>query len=168
MPADLRSDDKQLVALVDRLDDKELICFSCYALVLYFDPMSRMAVWKQRLGGARFGSADQAEYWAGISCKHCNAMSSEILAGLGSKALGTKVLAREALARIPLVRKVLTRERDAGQRNTGRGGIRLGAVGLENAGHEGCWVRRRRSQRQWQLSKSKSRNTTGVRQVLLV
>ena len=33
MPTDLRSDDKQLVALVDRLDDKELICFSCYALV---------------------------------------------------------------------------------------------------------------------------------------
>ena len=67
MPADLRSDDKQMVALVDRLDDKELICFSCYGLIRYFDPMSRMAVWKQRLGGARFGSADQAEYWAGYA-----------------------------------------------------------------------------------------------------
>ena len=71
MPADLRSDDKQLAALVDRLDDKELICF---------DPMSRMAVWKQRLGGARFGSADQAEYWAGYAVS--NAMILEIRAGL--------------------------------------------------------------------------------------
>ena len=82
MPADLRSDDKQLVALVDRLDDKGLICFSCYALVLYFDPMSRMAVWKQRLGGARFGSADQAEYWAGIRCKQCDELGDTCWAGI--------------------------------------------------------------------------------------
>ena len=83
MPADLRSDDKQLVALVDRLDDKELICFSCYALVLYFDPMPRMAVWKQRLGGARLGSADQAEYWAGIRCKQwCDELRDTCWAGI--------------------------------------------------------------------------------------
>jgi hypothetical protein len=48
------SDDKQLVALVEQQDDKELICFSCYTLFLYFDPMSRMAVWSQRLRGAQF------------------------------------------------------------------------------------------------------------------
>jgi hypothetical protein len=41
----------------------------------------RMAVWKQRLGGARFGSADQAEYWAGYAVS--NAMILEIRAGLG-------------------------------------------------------------------------------------
>jgi len=52
------SDDKQLVALVEQQDDKELICFSCYTLFLYFDPLSRMAVWSQWLKGARFGSAD--------------------------------------------------------------------------------------------------------------
>ena len=73
-----------MVALVDGLDDKELICFSCYALFLCFNPMSRMVVWKQRLRGARFGSADQAEYWAGYGVS--NAMSLEIRAGLGSNA----------------------------------------------------------------------------------
>jgi hypothetical protein len=90
----------------------------------------RMAVWKQRLGGARFGSADQAEYWAGYAVS--NAMILEIRAGLGSKALGSEALAREALARRPLVRKVLARERDAGQRNTGRRGTGLGDVGFGN------------------------------------
>ena len=38
----------------------------CHNLFLYFDPMSRMAVWKERLGGTGFGSADQPERWAGI------------------------------------------------------------------------------------------------------
>ena len=33
-------------------------------MLLYFDPMSRMAVWKERLGGTGFGSADQPEHWA--------------------------------------------------------------------------------------------------------
>ena len=46
----------QLAAWVERLDDKELICFSCHTLFLHFDPMSR---WKERLGGTVFGSADQ-------------------------------------------------------------------------------------------------------------
>ena len=41
----------QLAAWVKRLDDKELICFSCHNLFLYFDPMSKTAVWKERLGG---------------------------------------------------------------------------------------------------------------------
>ena len=54
----------------------------------------------------------------GLGYAVSNAMSSEILAGLGSKALGSEALAREALARRPLVRKVLARERDAGQRGS--------------------------------------------------
>ena len=37
---------RQLAAWVDRLDDKEFICFSCHNLFPYFDLMSRMAVWK--------------------------------------------------------------------------------------------------------------------------
>ena len=65
MPADLR------------LDDKELICFSYCALFLYFDPMSRMAVWKQR-----FGSDDQAEYLAGIRCKQCDELRDTCWAGI--------------------------------------------------------------------------------------
>jgi hypothetical protein len=130
MPADFRSDDKQLVALVDRLDDKELICFSCYALFLYFDPMSRMEIWKQRLRGARFGNADQAEYWAGYAVS--NAMSLEIRAGLGSKALGSEALAREALVRRPLVRKVLAREREMRAREILAGE----ELGLEPLGSE--------------------------------
>ena len=33
-------------------------------MFLYFDPMSRVAVRKERLGGTGFGSADQLEHWA--------------------------------------------------------------------------------------------------------
>ena len=33
-------------------------------MLLYFDPMSGMAVRKERLGGTGFGSADQPEHWA--------------------------------------------------------------------------------------------------------
>ena len=43
-----------MAAWVERLDDKELICFSCHNLFPYFDPMSRMAVWKEQLGGIEF------------------------------------------------------------------------------------------------------------------
>jgi hypothetical protein len=53
-----------LAAWADRLDDKELICFSCHNLFPYFDLMSRMAVWKEQLGGTGFGSADKPEHWA--------------------------------------------------------------------------------------------------------
>ena len=52
-----------MAAWVKRLDDKELICFFCHNLFLYFDPMSKMAVWKERLGGTGFRSADQPEPW---------------------------------------------------------------------------------------------------------
>ena len=55
---------RRLAAWVDRLDDKELICLFCHHLFRYFDPMSRMAVRKERLGGTGFGSADQPEHWA--------------------------------------------------------------------------------------------------------
>ena len=95
-----------MAAWVDRLDDKELICFSCHNLFPYFDLMSRMAVWKEQLGGTGFGSADQPEHWAwtdrnmayGLRCAELKG------AGLGSKALGSEALAKEALARRPLVR----------------------------------------------------------------
>ena len=42
-----------------------------------------------------------------------NAMSSEMCAWLGSKALGSGALARKVLIKRPLVRKVLAREREA-------------------------------------------------------
>ena len=53
--------------------------------------MSRMAVWKERLGGTGFGSADQPEKWAwmdgstttdGLRCAKLKG------AGLGSEVLG--------------------------------------------------------------------------------
>jgi hypothetical protein len=53
-----------LAAWVERLDDKELICFFCHNLFPYFDLTSRMAVWKEQLGGNGFGSTDQPEHWA--------------------------------------------------------------------------------------------------------
>ena len=68
---------------MERLDDKELICFSCHNLFLYFDPMSRMAVWKERLGGTGFGSADQLEHWVWTDRRWL--MDSD---ALSSKALG--------------------------------------------------------------------------------
>ena len=80
-----------MAAWVKRLDDKELICFSCHYLFLYFDSMSKMAVWKERLGGTGFRSADQPEHWAwtggskmddGLGCAELKG------AGLGSEVLG--------------------------------------------------------------------------------
>ena len=86
--------------------------------------MSRMAVWKERLGGTGFGSADQPEHrawtdrkmdyglkqmrsaqrrWAWIRGAElaeicCKAMGSEMHFRLESKALGSEALAKEALA----------------------------------------------------------------------
>ena len=81
------------------------------------------AVWKERLGGTGFGSADQPEHWAwtdqrwlmdsdalsskrwngirgtGLAGIHCKAMSSRMRYRLGSKALAKEALAKEALAR---------------------------------------------------------------------
>ena len=83
--------------------------------------MSRMAVWKELLGGTRFGSADQPEHWAwtnrrwlmdsdalsskalgwdqrdfGLAEIHCKAMGSRMRSRLGSKALAREALTRKA------------------------------------------------------------------------
>ena len=84
--------------------------------------MSRMAVWKEQLGGTGFGSADQPEHWAwterrrlmdsdALSPKVMGWDQSKVLGWLGSNALGSEALAGKARARRPLVRKVIARER---------------------------------------------------------
>ena len=72
-----------------------------------------MAVWRGRLGGTGFGSADQPEHWAWTDRRwlmNSDALNSKQGAWLGSKALGSEVLAKEALARRLLVRKMLARD----------------------------------------------------------
>ena len=86
--------------------------------------MSRMAVWKEQLGGTGFGSADQPEHWAwtdrrrlmdsdALRSKQGDELGSDVLGWLGSNALGSEALAGEALARRPLVRKVMSRQEGA-------------------------------------------------------
>ena len=104
--------------------------------------MSRMAVWKEWLGGAGFGSADQPEHWAwtdrnmayGLRCAEPegNGLGSEVLGWLGSNALGSDALAGKALARRPLVRKVIARERSLPEKHW-----------PEWNWSRRCWVRRR-------------------------
>ena len=89
-----------MAAWVKRLDDKELICFSCHNLFLYFDPMSKMAVWKERLGGTGFGSADQPEHWAWTDQRwlmDSDALSSKMADGLGCAELKGAGLGSEVL-----------------------------------------------------------------------
>ena len=72
--------------------------------------MSRMAVWKEQLGGTGLGRADQPEHWAwtdrskmadGLRCAEPEGdwLGSEVLGWLGSNALGSEALAGKALAR---------------------------------------------------------------------
>ena len=89
---------------MERLDDKELICFSCHDLFPYFDLTSRMAVWKEQPGGTGVGSADQSEHWAWTDRRRLmdsdalssKVMGSEVLGWLGSNALRSEVLVGEA------------------------------------------------------------------------
>jgi len=101
--------------------------------------MSKMAVWKERLGGTGFRNADQPEHWAwtdqrwlmhGLRCAELKGagLGSEVLGWLGytvrreaqarmrSRLVGSKALAKEALARRPLVKKIATGQRGAGQK----------------------------------------------------
>jgi hypothetical protein len=114
---------------VERLDDKEIICFFCHYLFLYFDPMSRMAVRKERLGVTGCGSADQPEHWAwmdrskmadgprcagirgtGLAGIRWKAMGSEMRSRLGKEELAKEALAKEALAKEALVKDALAKE----------------------------------------------------------
>ena len=95
-----------MAAWVKRLDDKELVLFSCPNLFPYFDLPSRMAAWKEQPGGTGFGSADQPEHRAWTDRRRLmdsdalssKVMGSEVLGCLGSNVLGSEALARKALA----------------------------------------------------------------------
>jgi hypothetical protein len=122
---------------VERLDDKELICFSCHNLFLYFDTMSRMAVRKERLGGTGFGSADQPEHWAWtdrsnmadglrraefkgaglglevlewLGSAGATAIGSEMRSRLGKEVPAKEALVKDALAKEALARRPLVRQ----------------------------------------------------------
>ena len=142
-----------MAAWVDRLDDKEFICFSCHNLFPYFDLMSRMAVWKEQLGRTGFGSADQpvralgldgSKVANGLRCAEPegDGLGSEVLGWLGSNALGSEALAGKALARRPLVRKVIARERSLPEKHW-----------PEWNWSRRCWDRRRWPEKRWHLSK---------------
>ena len=82
--------------------------------------MSRMAVWKERLGGTGFGSADQPEHWAwtdrskmadGLRCAEFKGagQGGAGQGGAGQGGAGQKTAAvRKILAREALTRKAQT------------------------------------------------------------
>ena len=108
--------------------------------------MSRMAVWKEQLGGTGFGSADQPEHWAWTDRRRLmdsDALSPKVMgwdqrfwAGSDQIALGSEALSGKALARRPLVRKVIARERSLPEKHW-----------PEWNWSRRCWVRRRWSEK---------------------